>query len=204
MSKMSQISAEMDERNVPLEQRDSLINRVSAGMHAAEKRIDDIKPVKKAATKPVEGARSVSKAKDDNDTDWRIKLANKVRNFADRTHNVITLNGKSYVKVGAYQFLASELGIYPVFRFEPESTQEEVWCECELRKDNAMVTRATMYADKKEVFLRDKEDFAVLGMAQTRAFVRAMKNVYGFIMELAGYQSVAMEEIAADKEKNNG
>ena len=40
MSKMGQISAEMDEKNVPEDKRNSLINRVSAGMHSAEKRID--------------------------------------------------------------------------------------------------------------------------------------------------------------------
>lgn len=204
MSKMSEISAKMDEENIPSEKRNSLINRVSAGMHAAEKKIDDVKPVKKPATKPVEGSTSAVKAKNDSDIDWRIKLANKVRKFADRTHNVITLNGKSYVKVGAYQFLAGELGVYPVFDCVPESTQTEVWCECELWKDGKMLTKGVMYADKREAFLRDKEDFAVLGMAQTRAFVRAMKNVYGYIMELAGYQSVAMEEISAEKERNNG
>ena len=55
MSKMSQISAEMDAKNIPMEQRNSLINRVSAGMHAAEKKIDSRKvdvvvqtPTKKA------------------------------------------------------------------------------------------------------------------------------------------------------------
>lgn len=188
MSKMSEISAEMDNQNIPEDKRNSLIDRVSEGMHAAEKKIDAVKPVK--------ASKSVSNTKDDSGLDWRLKLAQRVRKFADTTRNVITLDGKTYVKVGAYQFLASELDIIPEFDFEPESTQTEVWCTCTLRhSDGSYLTRATMYADKTEEFLHDKDDFAVLGTVQSRAFVRAMKNVYGYIMELAGYQSIGLEEM---------
>ena len=192
MSKMSQISAEMDEKNIPEEKRNSLINRVSVGMHAAEKKIDDVKKV---------APKRVTKVSDEKEFSTASELAQKVRAFADKTHNVVTTDGKSYVKVGAYQYLASLLKITPEFDFEPESTQEEVWCTCTLRRaDGSRLTHATMYADKKEVFLRDKDDFAVLGMAQTRAFVRAMKNIYGYLIELAGYQSVDVEEITLNKE----
>ena len=195
---MSQISAEMDEKNIPEEQRNSLIDRVSVGMHAAEKKIDNVKGPKLVTKKPT----ADSEIQISEET---INLAKKVRLFADKTHNVVTLDGKSYVKVGAYQYLAHILGLTSAFEFDDNSTNEEVWCTCILRnKEGNRVTETVMYANKKEVFLRDKEDFAVLGMAQTRAFVRAMKNVYGFIMELAGYQSVGVEEISLNKEKNNG
>ena len=205
MSKMSQISAEMDEKNIPEDKRNSLINRVSAGMHSAERRIDlvvnpegDAKQEVKVIPKP-----STKKLGEGRGTETMDELAKKVRAFADKTHNVVTLNGKNYVKVGVYQYLASLLHITPEFDFEPESTQSEVWCTCILRNAKGdRITHTTMYADKQEVFLRDKDDFAVLGMAQTRAFVRAMKNIYGYLMEYAGYQSVAIEEIG--KEKNNG
>lgn len=195
MSKMSQMSAEMDNKNVPTEERNSLIDRVSKGMHAAEKKIDTKQL--KSDVKKVDIVKQASEtiAADD------IDIAKKIRVFADRTHNVVTLGGKSYVKVGAYQYLAKLLGITPVFDFDPASTQTEVWCVCTLRKDGSELTHTAMYADRTEIFLRDKPEFAVTGMAQTRAFVRAMKNVYGYLMELAGYQSVAIEEI--DREENN-
>lgn len=194
MSKMSQLSAEMNEQNIPEDKRNSLIDRVSSGMHAAEKKIDAVKP--KEVKKP-----TVQDADAQIDAET-IKLAKKVRAFADRTHNVVTTDGKSYVKVGAYQYLADLVGVVPSFEFDANSTNEEVWCTCILKepKTGIRVTETTMYANKKEKFLRDKEDFAVLGMAQTRAFVRAMKNVYGFIMELAGYQAVGIEEISLEKE----
>ena len=202
MSNMSQISAEMDEKNIPESQRNSLINRVSAGMHAAEKKIDLVVDSMGGTKKEVKVQKTASekiKVSENQDVFVMDSLAKKVRNFADKTHNVVTLNGKSYVKAGVYQYLASLLHITPEFDFEPESTQSEVWCTCVLRNSSgARLTHTTMYADKREVFLRDKDDFAVLGMAQTRAFVRAMKNIYGYLMEYAGYQSVALEEIGKE------
>ena len=197
MSKMSQISAEMDEQNIPEDKRNSLINRVSAGMHAAEKKIDSRKVdvvVKPSAKKPAEGTEGK----------WEREMANRIRSFADKTHNVVTTDGKSYVRAGVYQYIARLAQVTPTFDFADNSTQHEVWCVCTLRKsDGTELSHTTMYASKEEEFLKDKPDFAVLGMAQTRAFVRAMKNVYGYLVELAGYQSVAIEEIEG-KEKKNG
>lgn len=203
MGKLSEISAEMDEKNIPEDKRNSLISRVSAGMHAAEKKIDTAttKPVKKEATlniNPIKPTNASPKTKTDEFQDVQAMniLTKKIRLFADKTHNVVTLDGKSYVKVGVYQYLASLLHITPYFDFADESTQNVVWCICSLKNKNGIeVTHTTMYADKDEEFLKDKPAYAVLGMAQTRAFVRAMKNIYGYLMEYAGYQSVAIEEI---------
>ena len=121
MSKMSQISAEMDEKNIPEDKRNSLINRVSAGMHAAEKKIDSRKVdvvVQATAKKPKEGT----------EDKWEREMASKIRNFADKTHNVVTTDGKSYVRAGVYQYLARLVEITPSFDFADDSTQHEVWC----------------------------------------------------------------------------
>lgn len=186
-SKMSQISAEMDNMNVPAHKRNALITKVSNGMHDAEKKIDMLVEKKPSST--------ASRKQDERDRAM-AGMASRIRAFADSTHNVVTLDGKSYVKVGVYQYLASLLHLTPRFDFQPESTQTEVWCVCTIyNKDGEEVTHTTVYADKTEEFLRDKYDYAVIGLAQTRAFVRAMKNLYGYIIEMAGYQSVAIEEI---------
>lgn len=204
MGKLSEISAEMDEQNIPEDKRNSLIDRVSAGMHAAEKKIDTVaalKPAKKEVKlnidpiKPTDASKK-PKTNENQDIVAMDLLAKKIRNFADKTHNVVTLDGKNYVKVGVYQYLANLLHITPYFDFADESSQNEVWCICTIKnKAGNEITHTTMYADKDEEFLKDKPAYAVLGMAQTRAFVRAMKNIYGYLMEYAGYQSVAIEEI---------
>lgn len=202
MSKMSQISVEMDEQNIPEEKRNSLINRVSAGMHSAEKRIDLVVTPK---TMKSEVSSKNIKVSEIQDTIVMDGLAKKIRLFADKTHNVVTLDGKSYVKVGVYQYLANLLHITPSFDFEPTSTTEDVWCVCSLINNKGVeISHTTMYAGKDEEFLKDKPAYAVLGMAQTRAFVRAMKNIYGYLMEYAGYQSVAIEEIEKKGKQQNG
>ena len=189
MGKLSEISAEMDEQNIPEDKRNSLIDRVSAGMHAAEKKIDS-KKIK------VENKSVLEKIELHVFDDDELKIIQKLRAYANKTHNIVTYDGKSYVRVGVYQYLANLLHISPEFDFEPESTQSEVWCVCTLKNQSGCeLTHTTMYADKDEEFLKDKPAYAVLGMAQTRAFARAMKNVYGFLIEAAGYQSVAIEEI---------
>lgn len=193
MSKMSQISAEMDNMNTPEQKRNALITRVSKGMHDAEKKIDMVVDKKKPS--------STAPRKQDERDRAMAGMASKIRSFADSTHNVVTLDGKSYVKVGVYQYLASLLHLIPRFDFSSESTQTEVWCVCTLyNKDGEEVTHTTMYADKTEEFLRDKPDYAVIGMAQTRAFVRAMKNLHGYLIEMAGYQPIAIEEIDRKEE----
>lgn len=190
MSKMGQIATEMDEKNIPEDKRNSLIDRVSAGMHAAEKQIDS-KKIKVEDKSSILEKVDLKIFEDD-----ELEIIKKLRTYANKTHNIVTYDGKSYVKAGVYQYLANLLHITPEFDFEQESTQEQVWCTCILRNANGdRITHTTMYADKKELFLRDKPDYAVIGMAQTRAFVRAMKNIYGFLIEAAGYQAIAIEEI---------
>lgn len=184
MSKMSQISAEMDEQNIPEEKRNTLIDRVSEGMHAAERKIDN----------PTQNTNQPTR-----ENKWG-DIARKIKRFAENTHNVVSMDGKVYVKVGVYQYLADLLGITPKFSFLPESTSTEVWCSCTLKDEKGdVITTTVMYADKREKFLCDKDDFAVLGTAQTRAFTRAMKNIYGFVVEMIGYQSTGFEEMGEIK-----
>lgn len=193
---MSELSAEMDNKGIPVEKRNTLINRVSEGMHAAEKRIDS-KKIK------VENKSVLEKAEVKIFEDSEREIIRKIRWYANKTHNIVTYDGKSYVKAGVYQYLAYLVGLTPSFQFEDNSTQEEVWCTCIIYDDETdkEITRTTMYADKEEKFLQDKPDYAVIGMAQTRAFVRAMKNVYGFLIEAAGYQAIAIEEIEIGDKK---
>lgn len=194
---MSELSAEMDNKKIPVEKRNSLIKRVSEGMHAAEKQLDSkkIKVKEKSVLEKIE-----VNVFEENERE----IIKKIRWYANRTHNIVTIDGKSYVKAGVYQYLAYLIGITPSFQFEDESSSEEVWCTCIIYDDDTdkEITRTTMYADKEEKFLQDKPDYAVIGMAQTRAFVRAMKNLYGFLIEAAGYQAIAIEEIEIG-DKNN-
>lgn len=194
MSKMSQISAEMDEQGVSAGERNSaLFEKVSEGLKKAEQKIDG-----KAEPK-VKPAIQKEPA-----TSSKGKLIQSTKEFAVKTHNVITSNGKSYVKAPVWQYLAHSLGVIPEFHFDDENTGAVprkfsdtyvVICTCTLYKDNKQFSECCMIASSDEEFLHDKDAYAVWGMAQTRAFSRAMKNVYGWVVEAAGFCSTPLEEI---------
>lgn len=184
MSKLSQISAEMDEENIPVEERNgALFEKVSAGLKVAEKKIDS----------PTTLNQSKSKLTHED----IVKL---VKEYATTTHNVVTKDGKSYVKVAVWQFLASLLGLMPSFECTSNDEQTTVLCICHLyNREGREISQSTMVANDGEDFLKDKDNYAVWGMAQTRALSRAVKNVYGYIVEEAGFLSTPMEEISETK-----
>ena len=123
---------------------------------------------------------------------------------------VMTLGSKQYLKAEAWQYLASLLGLYPscecltLYEKEENSDKQKfvgvkVIVTLIRSKDLAEVSKATMTARCEETFLKDKDDFAVYGMAQTRAISRAVRNVYGWIAVAAGYEATPYDEMPKGK-----
>lgn len=191
MSKMGQLHADLDEQGIPDSEKNSaLFEKVSAGLRVAEKKIDT--PNQASETPKITPNQALPTKMSHEEV---IKL---VKEFVTKTHNVVTLDGKSYVKVAVWQFLASLMGLMPAFDCEPSS--DKVSCVCHLyNREGQEVSRSTMIASNGEEFLKDKSEYAIYGMAQTRALSRAVKNIYGFIVEEAGYCSTPMEEINNNK-----
>lgn len=60
------------------------------------------------------------------------------------------------------------------------------------------ISRSDMIASKNEPFLKDKDDYAVYGMSQTRAIARAMRNLYGYIACGAGFKATPAIEMGME------
>lgn len=185
MSELGQLHAELDEQGIPdSEKNNALFERVSAGLKVAEKQIDSPKPT----TQNQPSQKESFMVRHD-------KLVALVKQYATETHKVVTANGKNYVTHGVWQFLASATGLAPEFSWK-EKDDGTVVCECTLyKRDNLIASSSVMTASKDEEFLKDKPTYAVYGMAQTRALSRAVKNIYGFIVEDAGFCATPLEEI---------
>lgn len=181
MSNMGQLHAELDEQGIPdSEKNNALFEKVSAGLKVAEKKIDGEKP-----------EQSKSKL-------TKEKLVSLIKDYATTTGNVVHHNGKNYVTYTVWQFIASAVGLMP--SFECVKDGDTIICTCTLyNRQQVEVSKSTMMASKEETFLKDKDDFAIWGMAQTRALSRAVKNIYGYLVEQAGYQSTPLEEIIEKK-----
>lgn len=126
-----------------------------------------------------------------------IAEAEALRNFIEANKLGVSDGNRKFVKVEAYQFIANMKGLIPTFSMVDGVGENGYYCKatCYLKRDNVEVSRSTMMAEKGETFLCDKDKFAVMGTAQTRALARAVKNIYGYMLAAIGYQATPLEEI---------
>lgn len=135
-------------------------------------------------------------------------MADVLKTFIVKQNLFTNIKGKNYAHVEGWQVAGSMLGLYPkVVRVENLSNDKEIkW-----RADVEIVERATDHivsngfaicssteASKKKAGF---EEYAVLSMAQTRAIGKAYRNLIGWTMKLAGYESTPSEEMSGEENK---
>lgn len=118
---------------------------------------------------------------------------------------VVNKNGKQYLRAEAWQFLASQVGFIPscdclsmVHKGE-DGIDKLVGVKVEVslndKRTGQTFSRSMMVAMCDEEWLKGKSEYAVYGLAQTRAISRAIRNVYGWVAAQAGFETVPLEEI---------
>lgn len=137
----------------------------------------------------------------------QAEVVMRLKNFVNEHNLALERGGKRYLKAEAWQYLANLLGLHPAFDSAAEVMESRsqngkdfrqyvVVTGCTLyNKKQQEVGRATMIASNHEPFLKGKQLFATWGMSQTRAFSRAMRNIYGYLVLAAGYQALPWEEL---------
>lgn len=170
-----------------------LASEAMQSLNKAENTINKTNMVKQPAKKPVEQKELPKQAAD------LLRL----KQFIDN-HNLgfQRKDGRKYVKVEAWQYLAQIKNLMPTFETEPhwvELGEERVYTvetTCILKLGGTEeVSRSTMVACSNEKFLKDKPMYAVWGLSETRAFARAVKNIYGYLLVSLGFQAVPFEEM---------
>lgn len=112
--------------------------------------------------------------------------------------------GKNYVQVEGWQFAGGLMGLYPrIISVENLSNQEEIKWKADVEVvrlvDDKVVGRGFAVCSNKESKKRSFDEYAILSMAQTRAIGKAYRNLVGWVMKLAGYQSTPAEEMEEKK-----
>lgn len=116
-------------------------------------------------------------------------------------HNLYTpIRDKNYVHVEGWQFAGGIMGLYPrVVAVKDLSTKDEIKWQAEVEivhtGDDKVVSRGFAICSKKESKKASFDEYAVLSMAQTRAIGKAYRNLVGWVMKLAGYESTPSEEM---------
>lgn len=109
-------------------------------------------------------------------------------------------DGKTYLLAEAWQYIMVLKNL--TARCECVDSRDEkgvltVTIQCIVTdKDGEVVADGVMQAKSDEPWLSDKPEFAVYGMAQTRAISRALRNRYGYLARACGFQATPVEEIS--------
>jgi hypothetical protein len=146
------------------------------------------------------------------------KTAKKLQDFVDKQQLSIEIVGKRYVLMEGWQFVAALDNVIPkVVKVENLSgdyeeflpngqtikRKEIKWLvEVEVYDKNGnVVSKGFGLASSKEAKRRGQDEYAILSMAQTRAIAKALRNRYGWLMKLAGYEPTPAEEMEGIKEQ---
>lgn len=111
-----------------------------------------------------------------------------------------SIQGKNYVQVEGWQFAGGLMGLYPrVTEVENLTTTKEVKWKAEAEivrlKDDKVVSRGFAICSNLEAKKKGNDEYAILSMAQTRAIGKGYRNLVGWVMKLAGYESTPSEEM---------
>lgn len=117
-------------------------------------------------------------------------------------------DGGVYLKAEAWLYLAKLKDLTPTVDITPhrdsDGNLKYVDAVCHLLDiDGLEVSKSVMMASKDEKFLKDLDDYAVYGMAETRAITRAIRNVYGYVAKGAGYESTPAIEMGLEQDSRD-
>jgi len=144
------------------------------------------------------------------------RVANALKGVVESRGLITMIKGREHPRVEAWQTLGSMLGVAPIPIAVvalpwpdpiPEKLVElharglEFGYEASYlaqRLDGTVVGGGTSSCKRSEGTWRDRDDFSLASMSQTRAISKALKGPLGFVMSLAGYETTPAEEMPAE------
>lgn len=139
--------------------------------------------------------------------DYDIEKVSDLKAMADvlRAHIVkhklyTEIQKRNYVHVDGWQFAGGMLGILPKVTAMTNLSKdgEEIKWMAEVDivdKEGKIISTGFAICSNKEGRKKTFDEYAVMSMAQTRAIGKAYRNVLGWVMKLAGYETTPSEEV---------
>jgi hypothetical protein len=129
-----------------------------------------------------------------------VAMANVLKNHIVKNALYTTIGSRNYAHVEGWQFAGGMLGIFPrVAKVENLSSDKETkwFAEVELvdLRSKEVISRGFAVCSNLEGKKKTFDEYAVLSMAQTRAIGKGFRNIVGWVMKLAGYESTPSEEM---------
>ncbi len=116
---------------------------------------------------------------------------------------VSVISGREFPKLECWTLLGSMLGVFPVLEGEPvpiEVAGVAGWkaTVSAQTRDGSVVGRASALCMRSESNWRNRDEYALMSMAQTRAASKALSQPLRFVMVLAGLEGTPEAEMPPD------
>lgn len=106
------------------------------------------------------------------------------------------IQGREHVRVEGWTLLGSMLGVFPVCEWTRPLPDGGWEARVEARTlAGAVVGAAEASCSRSESTWKNRDDYALRSMAQTRATSKALRQPLGFVMQLAGFDPTPAEEM---------
>lgn len=109
----------------------------------------------------------------------------------------VRLGGREHVTIEGWTLLGSMVGVFADIEYTQRTPDGWEARARAVRLDGARFGAVDAQCTRSESNWRERDDFALRSMAQTRAASKALKAPLGFIMRLAGYDPTPAEEMPA-------
>lgn len=123
------------------------------------------------------------------------KVANALKDVLRQQRMVANISGREHVQVEGWTTLGSMLGVVPVVEWTRKT--DDGWeARVEARTlDGRTVGAAEAMCSRGESKWKNRDDYALRSMAQTRATSKALRGPLGFVVTLAGFESTPADEM---------
>src|SRR5205085_12340926 len=137
--------------------------------------------------------------------EFAMKAANALMKAVNHKPKKVMIRGEQYLEYGDWQTLARFFGATAAIEWTKpihDEAKELVGYEARatVLHNGLMISSAEAMCMRVERNWRDRDEFMLRSMAQTRAAAKALRNAYGWVAELAGMKSTPAEEMDGVRE----
>lgn len=125
------------------------------------------------------------------------QMATVLATYIAKNNLSVTIQNRQYVMVEGWQFAGGLMGLNPRIVSVKELGPNRWMAEAEIvDKTNRVVATGFAVCSKTEAKKTSFDEYAILSMAQTRAIGKAYRNLVGWVVKMAGFESTPAEESA--------
>ncbi len=130
------------------------------------------------------------------------QMANVLKSHILKNKLFAPIAGKNYVMVEGWQFAGGLLGLFPRIAEVNQVAPNKWIAKAEIinQKTQDVISVGYALCSKEEMKKKTFDEYAILSMAQTRAIGKAYRNLIGWIIKMAGYESTPAEEMIGKEE----